>query len=305
MPTNRSLQETSPTKTPSPWSEITLAEVLRCLRDRWKTFLAVVVLVATPPIGWVWNTSPTYMASVKFLPNESEDSNIALGAALSQLGGLAALAGLTGIASASDQESMALLRSRQFAERFMREQNLMPLLFSERWDAAAGSWRKDLAPSDVPTMDDAWERFDRQIRRIHQDNRTRLVTLDILWKDRVAAARWANDLVEMANLEMRRRALMRADATVGALERELDKTSSVELRKAIFAMMEAQIRRRVLAETRQDFAFVVVDRATVPDADRIHRPRRMVLTLVSLVAGVLLAAVVIVAASGRPSQARR
>jgi uncharacterized protein involved in exopolysaccharide biosynthesis len=94
-----------------------------------------------------------------------------------------------------------------------------------------------------------------------------LVSLQIDWRDRVEAAAWANELVERLNAEMQARALAKANASLGYLEKELAASSVVETRDAINRLIESQIKTRMVANTTREYAFRVVDRAMAPDAD--------------------------------------
>ena len=64
---------------------------------------------------------------------------------LGQFGGLASLAGvnLGGGANNDTEVSLAVLRSREFTEAFIRDRNLLPLIFEECWDADANRWKGD------------------------------------------------------------------------------------------------------------------------------------------------------------------
>ena len=64
-----------------------------------------------------------------------------LAALAAQFAGVAALTGLNLGGNARTAEAVATLRSRAFTESFIREHNLMPILFADAWDAEAQGWR--------------------------------------------------------------------------------------------------------------------------------------------------------------------
>lgn len=247
------------------------------------TFLATVGAV----LAWAMFATPTYRATATLMPRQSENLAGGLQSLFSQFGGLASLAGIDLSASVDEQESIAWLRSRAFGERFIEQHNMLPLLFSDQWDSTLNQWRSDL--EEKPSIEDAWLLFDRQIRRVTQDTRTRLVTLEIRWKDRHQAAAWANELVRQANEELRQRALREADASLEALQRQLDRTDTVGLRQSIYRLMEVQLNRKVVASSRPDYAFTVLDPAVPSDPDRIASPRRTLLALISVPLGAFIA----------------
>jgi uncharacterized protein involved in exopolysaccharide biosynthesis len=181
-----------------------------------------------------------------------------------------------------------LLKSRALFTRFVAEQNLMPILFRDKWDAAANRWRADL--KQAPTMDDAWALFDGAIRRVTEDPKTRLITLDVTWKDRQQAAAWANELVRLTNEELRQRALRESAASVASFEEQLAHTDVIELKQAIYKLMEVQVNRSAVAKSRLEYALSVIDPAVVPDAKRFVSPRRFLMLVISLPLGLFLGA---------------
>lgn len=115
--------------------------------------------------------------------------------------------------------------------------------------------------------------------------KTGLVTVQIDWKDRDEAARWGNAMVERINAEMRARALAQADAYVGYLTQESEKTTDVGTRDAINRLIESQIKQRMVATVTQEYAFRVVDRAMAPDAKDRERPNKPLFAILGLLLG--------------------
>lgn len=233
-------------------------------------------------------TTPTYRSTTVLVPASSDRSGMSasLSSALGQLGGLASIAGINvGSGNMETEEALAVLKSREFTEAFIRERRLMPVLFSGKWDAVSGGWKPEVSP---PTPAQAYKYFNNGIRSILQDKKTGLVTLHIDWKNREEAAAWANDLVQRLNAEMRARAIAKSDASVGYLEKELNTTSVVATREAINRLIEAQIKQRMVANVTQEYAFRVVDSAMVADSDDPIKPRKFMLLVAGPLVGFVL-----------------
>jgi uncharacterized protein involved in exopolysaccharide biosynthesis len=271
---------------------LTIAGLLGQVRNRPGTFLAVALLTAAAVITWAFFlATPVYRGTVKMMPRENEGGGM-LQNVLGQFGGLAAMAGLS-LGSVNEQESIAWLKSRALFTLFANQQNLLPVLFAENWDPAAGRWRTDVKPP--PTMDDAWARFDSSIRRVNDDPKTRVITLDITWKDRQQAADWANALVRLANEELRQRALRESEASIASLDDQLKQTDVVDLRQSIYRLREVQLNRSVLAKSRREYALTVLDPAVVPDTRRFVSPRRFLMLVISLPLGLFVGACTVIA----------
>src|SRR5262249_20789343 len=151
-----------------------------------------------------------------------------LGSIMDSLGGLASQAGisLSSNSDAAEEETLAVLKSRQFTIAFVNDRHLMPELFEKKWDKAAGKGKVPV--KDQPTEARAFKKFDEKIRSVDRDKKTGLVTLQIKWRDRREAAEWANELVSRINAEMRVRAMRQADASLGYLQKELATTNEVD-----------------------------------------------------------------------------
>lgn len=257
----------------------------------WVAFSIIVSSAAFSLIAL--NLTPTYRASTVLVSTSGERNSLsgALGAALVQVGSLAGLAGIaSGGGDGTTEEALAVLRSRQFTERFITELNLLPTLFPKEWDAAAGKWK--VANHKRPTLAKAAKYFAEDIRMVTQDPKTRLVTVRIEWRDPQVAASWANELVKRLNAELRTRAITRSKASVAFLERELMSTSALGTKEAINRLIETQMRERMLANVTHEYAFRVVDIALPPDIDDPVRSSKLLLLLAGPVLGFVVGLVV-------------
>lgn len=274
-------------------TRLSIEDLILLLWSRKALFLTVAALIAALIISWAYLATPIYQAQVKIMPRADDQlSGGGLQSLLGQFGGLGALAGINLGGSINEQEDISLLGSRALFETFARQEKLLPVLFSKAWDPATQRWRPNL--KHVPTMGDAWIQFDHGIRRIDQDTKTQIVTLGIRWKDRHQAAAWANELVHLVNEEVRQRAINEADVSIASLQQQLGHTDAVELRDSIYRLMEVQINREVIAKSRPDYAFAVIDPAAVPDANKFASPRRRLLVLVALPFGLAMGALAVV-----------
>lgn len=270
---------------------------------RWLLVTSVVIFTVVSA-AFALLSAPVYRATTLLVPAGTERNNLSgqLNSALGALGGLAAMAGVgLGGNDASTEEALAVLRSRQFTEGFILDNQLMPKLFADKWDEASRQWK--VGKQGQPTPARTYRYFDRKIRAVNLDKKTGLVMLKIEWTDREEAAAWANDLVRRLNAEMRARAIANANASVGFLEKELESTSVIETRQAINRLIEAQIKQRMLANVSEEYAFRVVDRAMAPDADDPVRPRKVLIIAAGPVLGLVVGVICIVLVSAvRPAR---
>ncbi len=266
--------------------EIDLREIWRVLVDNKKLIALVTAITTLIALVTAFLITPIYRAEVLLAPATAEKTG-GLGALAGQLGDVAALAGISLGGGDQTQEAIATLKSRALTEAFIKENNLMPILFEDEWDADKKGW-KDQDPEDAPTLWQAYETFNENVRSVSADKKSGLVTLAIEWKDPVLAATWANDLVKRVNNRRQREAIEEAESSIGYLYKQLARTSSVEVEQAIYRLVEAQTKNIMVAQAREEFAFKVIDPAVPPEEK--SKPRRVLITFAGFAVGIFLSA---------------
>lgn len=254
--------------------------------DRW-IVIGITSVCTILSIVYALLATQWYRAEVVMVPAHVRQG---LAGQLGNLAGLASLAGLSISERGDGVEALAVLRSREFTQSFIEELKLMPVLFAEQWDAAAGGWKS----SDVeqhPDVRDGIKLFEDRIRRISENKKTGVITLSIEWTDRAEAARWANLLVVRANDRMRQRAQVEAERNVKFLRDEATATTVVTLQQSISRLLEHELETLMLARGNEEFAFRVVDKATAPKWRA--SPKRTLTVIVATLAGGLLSLLVV------------
>jgi uncharacterized protein involved in exopolysaccharide biosynthesis len=272
--------------------DIDLRDVAATLWARRLWIVASAILFTIPFAIAAFMAEPVYRAATVLADARADTGVSTLSAALGALGNIGNVARLNIPGATYVDEAMAVMRSRAFTERFVRDRNLMPDLFHDLWDARAGEWR--VPESERPTLAQAYRAFDA-IRTVSQAGRGGLVTVSIDWRDPDQAADWANALVAQLNAEMRDRAISSTKLSVGYLEKELAATSTLETQQAINRLMEAQINQRMLANVTEEYAFRIVERALPPDPDDAVGPSKLVLLALGPSVGLIFGVFVVLA----------
>jgi uncharacterized protein involved in exopolysaccharide biosynthesis len=233
---------------------------------------AVLILILT---SW-------YRADVLLAPVRATSGDDLAG----KLGGLAGIASLAAMnVGGSTSEPLAVLESRDLVREFIEQQNLLPVLFSRKWDAKLARWTPT-DPQDSPDVRDGVKYFIDKVRTVTDDKKNGLVTLTIEWTDAKTAADWANLFVDRANERIRARALKEAQTHVDFLQHELTTTSVVTLEQSIGRLLDIELQKLMLARENEEFAFRVIDRAEVPKWP-VWPKRVLVVALATLFGGVL------------------
>jgi uncharacterized protein involved in exopolysaccharide biosynthesis len=280
------------TRIPIEEDEVSLKEVLRLLqRRKWRVVSVAVLFTGVAGLA-AWLTPNTYRASiiVSAVTNTPGGSGQGggLGAMVSQFSGLASLAGLALGGDSRKFESVAVLQSEALIEGYIRENQLLPVLYPKLWDAAGKRWTPT-NPKKIPTVWKATQRFKRSIAKVTTDTKTGLVTLTVTWKDAHQAAKWANDLVQKTNDDLRAKAIVESDRNISYLNAEVLKTDVVGVKTAIFSILQNEISKEMLARGSDEYALKVVDPAVAPELP--YQPQPLMWMLIGLFSGLLISVI--------------
>jgi LPS O-antigen subunit length determinant protein (WzzB/FepE family) len=277
--------------------EISLSQIVRVLWAR-KVLIgalalsgAVVALVMTFFEGRIYRAET--MVSVVTQPNGQR------GGLSSQLAEFAPLVGidLGGSSDGVRQEQLAYLRSRSLVREFIQRRQLMPILFAWRWDEDRKYWKYPRF-LDEPTIEDGVDYFIRRIRAVSEDRKTGLISVTVDWRDSTIVAEWANGLIAMANENARATAISDASRSIDYLNNELTKAGVIEIRQAIYRLLESQLNRVMVATVRPQYAFKVIESALPVDRHRFIQPNVALQVSAGFLIGGILASLVVLVRHG-------
>jgi len=259
-------------------------DVVALLRLIWRyRYFIAAVAAACVVLAVALALTATLVYRAEVVVTEANDESMGGASSLAnQFGGLASIAGINLAKDDTGYESQAVLRSRRLVEEFLKRNELIR-------EFGTGS------PGE-PTLWFAVRDFREKVLSIDTDDDNGTTTIGIEWTNPEVAARWANDFVGLANEMMRTRALDESSRNIRYLNDQIAKTSSVEIQKVMFGLIENETKTHMLANVRQEYAFTVVDPAVAPEM-RIW-PRRTLMVLTGGVLGIILGVILALAHSG-------
>lgn len=240
---------------------VSLAEIWRAAQSiRWK-LLVIVVSCFVACVSYFAFTTRYYRAEVAILPRESKSVG-GLPAQLAQLSGLASLAGVN-IGGQSKEQPIAFLKSKGLARRFIERHGLVPELVGGEVRAHGSRWTSWLF-GDPPDVREATDKFMKDVWDFAEDRKTGVITVSITWPNAANAASWANEYIADLNSELQERALAESRRNVSFLRSELKNTEIVSLQQGLSRLLESEMQQLMIAQGAEEFAFRVIDSATVP-----------------------------------------
>lgn len=251
-------------------------------RDRKLIYIVVLVCGIIAGVFAIFSEKE-YKATVQ-VSVVTNDQKGAVGGMMSQFGELASLAGMSMGGESEKFEAIALLQSRSLTEKFIQQNDLLPILFWKIWDAKNKRWMtKD--PKGIPTLWKGDAQF-KKIRSVVQDPKTGLVTVSITWRDPVLAADWANGLVKMTNEQTRDRAIRESERNIAYLRDQATKTALVPVQMALSNLMENEYKQAMMAGGNDEYALKVIDPAIPPETP--SSLRRSFIVLIGLGGGLFI-----------------
>lgn len=264
----------------------------------WKERLKLAMFVAVAlaiGLAVAFLLTPIYRAEATVQVRAERAGTGTLQSLAGQLGPLGALAGAV-LGGEGDERGVALatLQSRAVVQSYIERQNLLPILYERKWDAANERWKRNDS-SYVPTAQEAYRKFRQKIFSVTDDSKSGLVVVAAEWKDPRLAAKWVEDLIAATNAMLKARAIAESEANLRYLEAQAKKVSIVELRHALYALMEAEYKKLMIAQNTEDYVLRAIDPVQVPKKQ--VRPRRALIVGLSGALGLLAGVAFVIVSS--------
>jgi len=167
--------------------EINILEYWDVLKRGFRTIVLITFVATSLSIGISLVLPKTYRAEAMLMPLGGTKMGVSAAVAQMGLGGL--LGGLTGGSSNSIQ-IMAILKSRTLAEKIIEKDNLLPVLFSKKWDAEEKKWK-----GDAPTMEEAVNKLRQDVSFV-EDKKDQTILLSAEFRDPNLTADVVNDFIK-------------------------------------------------------------------------------------------------------------
>ena len=251
--------------------------------------------------------SLSFVASVSFsylLPNKYQSSVLMVAAEssetdnlLAKYGGLTAFAGIN-IPEEVNQTKIALavIKSKKFTANFIKKRNiLIPLIAAKGWDRETNElvidqnvynintqkWVRNVSypQRKIPSDQESYEVWNKNVFNITEDKKTGFITMTIEHLSPELAKNWAAWLVEDLNNTIRERDVTEAELAIEYLNREVQKTTSEELKTLLYNLIQSHTEKKMLAFSRPDYVFKVIDPPVVSE-NKIS-PQRFLIGLLS------------------------
>ena len=179
------------------------------------------------------------------------------------------------------EEALAILTSRKFLENFVEERQLLKVLFPKSWDSENKVWVVDR--EDIPQYSDGFELLSSALDISFDKS---LISVEFMHGKKDIVAYILNDLIDEVNSFIRIQSIAASDKNINFLKNEIANTQLAGSQEMLYRLVETEIQSIVLANTRQDYAFKIIDPAVEP----LHPagPNRKLIVIVGTLLGFIL-----------------
>lgn len=285
--------------------EVSIYElVVAVLKAKWVVAVSA-ILSCTISIALAINLPNYYRSEVLLSPvQESETPGLD-----GQLGGLASLAGFN-LSQGNERTKLALeiLKSKQFINKLVTEHNLLPKLMAvkawvresdsfvfdeEKYNSQTGKWHRKsneyLGPE--PTVSEIHEAFMSELN-IDEDSDSGFIKISFTHQSPNIAKAWLELIVVEVNNTLKRRDIAEANRSIVFLTQQINQAQVAEIKSMLFNLVEEQMKKIMLAESRDEYVLKVIDPAIVADVK--FKPKRSLIVVLGTFTGGFLAVIAIV-----------
>jgi LPS O-antigen subunit length determinant protein (WzzB/FepE family) len=234
-------------------NEISIIELWEVLFKKRLLIIVVTALFGVASIIYALTATELWKPEVMIYPSEIDSNeNSSLNSAISQF------------ISPNSQNTktskyLAILFSRNFLLKFIEDENISKNLFEEEWDTKKNTWK-----SEKPSEYALYSQLKNSIE-VDKEEATGIIRVSFTWYDKYFAASTVNKLIDQLNTHIRLSEVEEYKKQLTYIEDQIKKTNLNQVRSVLFNIVENLSSSIMIAETRLQYAFKVIDYASPPE----------------------------------------
>ena len=277
-------------------------DLLILIKEIWKKRIFIIISTATISlISIIYALSLTNYYTSESIVNirDNQDSSM-----INNSFGLPAMIGVSlfGETNGSASEIIELIQSREFVKRLISFEDVLPSLLafesydssskklifdSGVYDSKSKKWVRNVNYNQLskPSYLEAHRAYSEMLD-ISIDKVSGLISLKFEHVSPIFAQQILSIIIQEANNFNREMDIKNANLALSHFEKELSKTSLLEIKESINQLIETQLETKMMASIYDDYILVSIEPPFVPD--RRSRPVRSFIVIISTLIGGLL-----------------
>lgn len=278
-------------------NEIDINELINVIRSRILLIASISSVAIISSIIYSLLLPNVYSSRALLSPVEKQSQMSGMMGAYSSVAGLAGISLPSGGSSQSSEAVIRITSFEFFSKFFYPNISLENLVAVKSWDAKSNTITYD----DVyfenqkwiqkPSKQSAFKSYLNSIL-VFQDLETGFVTISGSHHSPIIAQKWVDIIVKEINESMRDAKKVKVIKSLDFLNNQTRKTNYEEVRLALAALQEEQMKSLMLIESSEDYVFEVIDAAIVPEQK--SGPKRSMIVILSTIIASLLAVIFVI-----------
>lgn len=284
---------------------IDLSTIFSFLKSNWKLVALITFVGALTSVFYAVSQPNYYKSSALVVPNSSEETS----ALQSQFGSIASLAGVKIPSSSGNKTQLIIstLSSREFLQRLLNDENILPNLLAvqefdhqnqkvifrnDEYNAQSKTWIREVSYpyKKIPSLLEAHEAY-LEIFNIQHDKLTDFITISVEHKSPIFTKFFLELIIKELNESLREEAQQEAQLAISFLENEMSKAKLKSIQEALSFLSESQIKNKMLADIRSNYAVKVIDAPFIPL--KKSKPKRAIICILGTIFSFLLSLLII------------
>jgi uncharacterized protein involved in exopolysaccharide biosynthesis len=268
-------------------TEISFIQILGFLWEHRRVVAVCTLAITLVGALYAFLAPPVYtsQASIALKDGKGNDAS----RLFSQLGGAGSLVASQLGGNTNLEKLEVILRSHEVAESVIRKNDLLPVLFPDKWDPAKRTWKSN-NPERIPTVRRGVELLRGELLHVSLDTKKSLIRLGADARTPEQAKMLVDFYLVALNDKIRTDVMMDASSNRQYLESQLNNTRDPILIETIQNMIGYEIEKYMLVTNR---SFDILERPVVP-LERSKPKKKMVIMLAMLLGLVLSSGVVLI-----------
>ena len=298
------MQDNSRSNSDQEYIEIDLRALFSIL---WKRKIIIIIFTSIFAVSSVFYalSIPNYYNSTALF-NVIQDEQSGFDSLASQYGGLASMAGIDiPQTSTKDKASLVMqtIQSREFMKHLITfdgvlegiiatkdfDKSSKKIVYDENsFDSVSRKWVREVKYpfNQTPSYLEAHEEFIKNMLEVKQDRKSGFITVSIEHISPIFAFNLLEIIIEEVNKIIKDHDLKESTMAIDYLNEQASIISSTNLQKSINNLYESQLRKKMLANIRDEYIINVIDEPFVPEK-KIGPTRSIICILITLIGGIL------------------
>ena len=284
--------------------EIDLRQLLQVLWEGKIIIILITAIAAISSVVYSLQLTNEYQSeSIVIVRSNAQSQGM-----FSQYSGVASMIGINLPASGDNKalQAIEIIQSRKFVKQLLTFENILPsIMASKSYDSSSKELLFDQNIYDSETK--IWTREPNkngqkkpsylQAHRVYmgmisisQEQKTGFISIHIVHISPIFAKEFLELIIREANVLLRNRDMEESRKAIQYLKSELSKTSLVEIRESINALIEAQLETQMLSQINEDYVLVEIEPPFIPEQK--SGPFRLPMVLLTTILAGLLGAII-------------